>query len=165
MDILLANKFFHLNGGSERVFFQEREYLIQSGHSVVDFSMDIVEIKEKNKWVPCAKRGKLSFKKQTWRCPSCFTFKVTAFKEEAFTCPKCGKGMEKLLHKVIDQGGRIYQNKTPSQAGFQAVFIDPFGNKIGLYSPPAEDKKAKKEKDDKKEEKAKDDKKTSKKKK
>ena len=39
MKILLANKFFHLNGGSETVFFQEREFLLQQGHNVVDFSM------------------------------------------------------------------------------------------------------------------------------
>jgi len=69
------------------------------------------------------------------------------------------KDIDKILDKVIDQGGRIYQNKTPAQAGFQAVFIDPFGNKIGLYSPPAEDKKAEKK------DKAKKAKKTSKKKK
>lgn len=40
MKILLANKFFHLNGGSETVFFQEREFLLQQGHEVIDFSMD-----------------------------------------------------------------------------------------------------------------------------
>lgn len=40
MKVLLANKFFYQNGGSERVFFQEREYLIDLGHSVVDFSME-----------------------------------------------------------------------------------------------------------------------------
>lgn len=39
MKILLANKFFYLNGGSETVFFQEREFLINSGIQVVDFSM------------------------------------------------------------------------------------------------------------------------------
>ncbi len=39
MKILLANKFFFLNGGSERVFFQERDYLIGEGHQIVDFSM------------------------------------------------------------------------------------------------------------------------------
>ena len=54
------------------------------------------------------------------------------------------KDIDSILDKVIDNGGRIYQNKTPSQSGFQAVFIDPFGNKIGLYSPPAEKKKAEK---------------------
>lgn len=39
MKILLANKFFHLNGGSERVFFQEREFLLNNGIKILDFSM------------------------------------------------------------------------------------------------------------------------------
>ena len=39
MKILMANKFFFLNGGSERVFFQERQFLLDSGYPVVDFSM------------------------------------------------------------------------------------------------------------------------------
>lgn len=39
MKVLLANKFFFINGGSETVFFQERDFLLKSGVSVVDFSM------------------------------------------------------------------------------------------------------------------------------
>jgi glycosyltransferase involved in cell wall biosynthesis len=39
LKILLANKFFFRNGGSETVFFQEREFLLKSGKDVVDFSM------------------------------------------------------------------------------------------------------------------------------
>ena len=39
MKVLMANKFFHLNGGSERVFFQEREFLVNKGYHVIDFSM------------------------------------------------------------------------------------------------------------------------------
>ncbi|MES2502731.1 MAG: glycosyltransferase family 4 protein [Pseudomonadota bacterium] len=39
MKILQANKFFFKNGGSETVMFQERDYLLQNGHHVVDFSM------------------------------------------------------------------------------------------------------------------------------
>jgi len=39
MNILLVNKFFYLNGGSETVFFQERDFLLAKGHDVVDFSM------------------------------------------------------------------------------------------------------------------------------
>ena len=39
MKVLMANKFFHLNGGSERVFFQEREFLQKKGITVIDFSM------------------------------------------------------------------------------------------------------------------------------
>lgn len=40
MRVLLANKFFFRNGGSEAVMFQEREFLSQSGHMVAEFSMD-----------------------------------------------------------------------------------------------------------------------------
>ena len=39
MKVLLASKFFFRNGGSEVVMFQEREFLLEHGHSVVDFSM------------------------------------------------------------------------------------------------------------------------------
>jgi glycosyltransferase involved in cell wall biosynthesis len=39
MQILLSNKFFNLKGGSETVFFQERNYLKNNGHKVIDFSM------------------------------------------------------------------------------------------------------------------------------
>ncbi len=40
MRVLLANKFFFRNGGSETVMFQERDYLLSNGHEVIDFSMD-----------------------------------------------------------------------------------------------------------------------------
>lgn len=40
MNVLLANKFFFLNGGSEKVFFQERDFLLNCGIKVVDFSME-----------------------------------------------------------------------------------------------------------------------------
>jgi glycosyltransferase involved in cell wall biosynthesis len=39
MKILQANKFFFLNGGSETVMFQEREFLLKNNHQVFDFSM------------------------------------------------------------------------------------------------------------------------------
>lgn len=39
MRVLLANKFFFNNGGSESVMFQEREFLRSVGVDVVDFSM------------------------------------------------------------------------------------------------------------------------------
>lgn len=39
MKVLLANKFFYRNGGSESVLFQEREYLRNAGVEVIDFSM------------------------------------------------------------------------------------------------------------------------------
>ena len=40
MKVLLANKFFFLNGGSETVFFQERNFLLRKGFNVIDFSME-----------------------------------------------------------------------------------------------------------------------------
>lgn len=39
MKILFANKFFFQKGGAETVFFQERAYLLNQGHSIIDFSM------------------------------------------------------------------------------------------------------------------------------
>ena len=39
MEILLINKFFYLKGGVETVFFQERDFLKNTGHKVIDFSM------------------------------------------------------------------------------------------------------------------------------
>lgn len=39
MKIALANKFFFNNGGSETVFFQERDFLKRSSTNVIDFSM------------------------------------------------------------------------------------------------------------------------------
>lgn len=39
MKVLIANKFFFRNGGSETVMFQERDFLLRTGHEVVDFSM------------------------------------------------------------------------------------------------------------------------------
>jgi glycosyltransferase involved in cell wall biosynthesis len=39
MKVLFINKFFYLNGGSERVFFQERELLKKRGITIFDFSM------------------------------------------------------------------------------------------------------------------------------
>lgn len=40
MKVLIANKFFFKNGGSEVVMFQERDFLRQNGVQVVDFSME-----------------------------------------------------------------------------------------------------------------------------
>ncbi|MGD0883707.1 MAG: glycosyltransferase family 4 protein [Thermodesulfovibrionales bacterium] len=39
MKVLFINKFFFLNGGSEAVLFRERDFLVNHGHHVIDFSM------------------------------------------------------------------------------------------------------------------------------
>lgn len=40
MKVLLANKFWFRNGGSEAVLFAERDFLLQSGFSVCEFAME-----------------------------------------------------------------------------------------------------------------------------
>ena len=40
MKILMVNKFFYLKGGSEGVFFDEAELLINKAHGVAFFSMN-----------------------------------------------------------------------------------------------------------------------------
>jgi len=39
MNIIITNKFYFINGGSEVVMFHERDFLLAEGHAVVDFSM------------------------------------------------------------------------------------------------------------------------------
>jgi glycosyltransferase involved in cell wall biosynthesis len=39
LKILLVNKFFFHKAGAETVFFQERDYLMRTGHEIVDFAM------------------------------------------------------------------------------------------------------------------------------
>lgn len=51
MKILLVNKFFYMNGGSERVYFQERTALLGAGHEVKDFAME----DKRNLPSPCSK--------------------------------------------------------------------------------------------------------------
>jgi hypothetical protein len=43
MKILFTNKFFYPKGGSETVFFQEKEFLLNNEHKVIDFSMKHAE--------------------------------------------------------------------------------------------------------------------------
>lgn len=48
MKILLVNKFFYNKGGAEKVFFKERNFLLENGFDVIDFSMK----DHKNKYSP-----------------------------------------------------------------------------------------------------------------
>ena len=71
-----------------------------SNAPTVDFAMDIVEMKGK----PVAKRGKLSGKKQVWRCPQCLTDVVKLFDLPMPKCPKCGSKTEPMLKPLIRNG-------------------------------------------------------------
>ncbi len=81
----------------------------------IDFAMDLVEKKTNKEWKPCAKRGKLSGRKQVWRCSNCFSFNVRILNAETSSCPFCGNEMSRLLEKVIEQGRRVKPIRNPSE--------------------------------------------------
>ena len=65
----------------------------------VDFSLDIVEIEGK----PVTKRGKLSGRKQIYRCENGHYHRVPADKKLE-KCPICGAKVEPLLKPLIENG-------------------------------------------------------------
>jgi len=71
-----------------------------SNAPTVDFAMDIVEVEGKL----AAKRGKLSGKKQVWRCPSCLEDIVLPFSESNPKCPKCGGKTIDMLKPLVKNG-------------------------------------------------------------
>jgi len=74
-----------------------------SSAPAVDFAMDIVEIEGR----PVAKRGKLSWKKQVWRCKECLSTRVT--RRSVNDHPDCPEGHGKmvLLSKEFLEKGRL----------------------------------------------------------
>lgn len=70
-----------------------------SNAPVIDFSFDIVEVEGK----PRAKRGKMSGKKQTFRCPDCGGNLLAPFDDKAISCP-CGGTGQPLLARYLDNG-------------------------------------------------------------
>ncbi|WP_297534626.1 nicotinate phosphoribosyltransferase [Thermococcus sp.] len=65
----------------------------------VDFSLDIVEVERK----PITKRGKLSGRKQVYRCENGHYHRVPADKKLE-RCPVCGAKVEPLLQPLIENG-------------------------------------------------------------
>jgi len=65
----------------------------------VDFSLDIVEVEGK----PITKRGKLSGRKQVYRCENGHYHRVPAEKKLE-RCPVCGAKVEPLLQPLIESG-------------------------------------------------------------
>ena len=82
-----------------------------SNPPVVDFAMDIVEIKGK----PVAKRGKLGGKKQVWRCPACLVDIVLPFKDPQPKCPKCGDETQQMLKPLIENGKIVAKLPKPRE--------------------------------------------------
>lgn len=70
-----------------------------SNASVIDFSMDIVEIDGK----PVAKRGKMSGGKKVLRCPKCYNDQILPIKARAERCP-CGGEYIEILFPLFREG-------------------------------------------------------------
>ncbi len=71
-----------------------------SSAPVLDFALDIVEIEGK----PIAKRGKLSGRKQVWRCAKCLSSRVTPLRQAPGRLCLCGGRPEPLLQPLIVNG-------------------------------------------------------------
>jgi len=82
-----------------------------SNAPVVDFALDIVEIEEK----PMAKKGKLSGKKQVWRCPKCSFTEIMPWREEKIPSCQCKEKMQPLLRLMINEGKIIQSFPSPKK--------------------------------------------------
>jgi len=71
-----------------------------SNAPTINFAMDIVELEGKLS----AKRGKLSGKKQVWRCPKCLTDTVLTFQSSRPECPRCKSETEPMLKPLVKDG-------------------------------------------------------------
>lgn len=78
---------------------------------VLDFAMDIVELEGE----PAAKRGKLSSRKEVWRCEDCLENWVTLEGKEKPKCPRCGGETEKILKPLIKNGEIVRDMPTPDE--------------------------------------------------
>lgn len=81
-----------------------------SNAPVVDFSFDIVEVEGQ----PRAKRGKMSGKKQTFRCRDCAQLFLSPWGNEPPSCP-CGGVTEPLLAKYLDKGTLVSELPPPQE--------------------------------------------------
>jgi len=67
---------------------------------VVDFALDIVEVDGE----PRSKRGKLSGRKNLWRCPECGNRGIAPWATKLGSCPRCGHRVRSLLQSVLVEG-------------------------------------------------------------
>jgi len=82
-----------------------------SNAPTVDFALDLIEVDDK----PSAKRGKLSCKKQVWRCASCMTDVVLPFSDLEPKCPKCNCKMIAMLKPLVKNGKIVAKLPKPSE--------------------------------------------------
>ncbi|MFP3951072.1 MAG: nicotinate phosphoribosyltransferase [Candidatus Bathyarchaeia archaeon] len=80
-----------------------------SGAPTVDFALDITELEGR----PAAKRGKLSGRKQVWRCRECILDLVRMVDSEPPKCPLCGGETEAMLKPLIRNGEIVAELPEP----------------------------------------------------
>jgi nicotinate phosphoribosyltransferase len=81
-----------------------------SNAPTIDFSFDIVEIESK----PITKRGKVSGKKQVFRCMNCYVDSAVSFESNP-VCHVCGSKMVPLLQPLIKNGEIVRKQLTPHE--------------------------------------------------
>ena len=81
-----------------------------SNAPVVDFSFDIVEVEGK----PLAKRGKMSGKKQVFRCRECGHSVLAPWGDPPPPCP-CGGEAHPQLVKYLERGGLVGDLPSPQE--------------------------------------------------
>ena len=82
-----------------------------SNAPTIDFALDIVEKNGK----PDAKRGKLSGRKQVWRCHKCMTDKVSLANNQLSNCAVCGETTDPMLKPLIRNGKIVEEMPKPEQ--------------------------------------------------
>jgi nicotinate phosphoribosyltransferase len=83
-----------------------------SGASVIDFSLDIVEIEGEK----IAKRGKMSGAKKVLRCSNCFSDKVVLENRKVsdYKCDKCSSIYKEIFIDAIKDGKILYDFQSAS---------------------------------------------------
>ena len=79
-----------------------------AGSPVIDFSLDIVEVEG----VARSKRGKLSGRKQLWRCPECGSHGVAPRGAPVAMCPTCASDVATPVRTWVE-GGALVQALPP----------------------------------------------------
>ncbi|HDN63213.1 MAG TPA: nicotinate phosphoribosyltransferase [Candidatus Bathyarchaeota archaeon] len=82
-----------------------------SNAPTIDFAMDIVSVEGR----PSAKRGKLSGKKQVWRCEKCMVDIIRPFDSPQPKCPLCKGETTPMLKPLIKNGEIVAELKSPSE--------------------------------------------------
>lgn len=86
-----------------------------SNAPTVDFAMDIVTVLREGKWLPVAKRDRLSGWKNVWRCPDCLTDVVLPSDKASPTCPNCGAETDSIIKPIIREGEIVAKLPEPAE--------------------------------------------------